>query len=94
MTYGKPTQACNKCISSITILKGKKTALASMLQPRMAVRYGTLVRYGTPQFLLGNTVRWYGAPFFLRYGYEMLVRYAFLEMVRVWYIGTLFEFAH
>ena len=27
------------------------------------VRYGTLVRYGMPQFLLRSTVRWYGTPF-------------------------------
>ena len=31
--------------------------------PRMAVRYDTLVRYGTSQFLLRSTVRWYGTPF-------------------------------
>ena len=39
----------------------------------MAVRYGTLVRYGTPQFLLRSTVHWYGTFFF---------------MVRVRYVGT------
>ena len=50
----------------------------------MAVRYGTLVWYGTPQFLLRSTVRffrngmstlrWYGTPFLQWYGYGMLVR--------------------
>ena len=30
---------------------------------RMAVRYGTLVRCGKPQFLLRTTVRWYGTLF-------------------------------
>ena len=30
----------------------------------MAVRYGTLVLYGTPQFLLRSTVPWYGTFFF------------------------------
>ena len=34
---------------------------------------------GTPQFLLKNTMRWYGTSFFV--------------MVRVRYVGTLFEFA-
>ena len=29
-----------------------------------AVRHSTLVRYGTPQFLLRSAVRWYGTPFF------------------------------
>ena len=40
----------------------------------MAVRYGTLVRYGTPQFLPRSTVRWYDTPFFV--------------MVRVRHVGT------
>ena len=35
------------------------------------------VRYGTPQFLLRSTARWYGTPFF--------------EKVGVRYVGTLFE---
>ena len=43
----------------------------------MAVRYGTVRRYGTPQFLPRSTVRWYDMPFFV--------------MVRVRYVGTLFE---
>ena len=42
----------------------------------MAVRYGTLVRYVTLQFLLRGTVRWYGTPFLEWYGYGTLVRYA------------------
>ena len=41
----------------------------------MAVRYGTLVRYVTLQFLLRGTVRWYGTPFLEWYGYGTLVRY-------------------
>ena len=45
-----------------------------MAPARMAVRYGTLVRYGTPQFLLRSRVRWYGTFFFV--------------MVRVRYFGT------
>ena len=31
--------------------------------PRMAVQYGTLVRYSTPQFLLRSTVHWCGTLF-------------------------------
>ena len=42
----------------------------------MTVRYGTLVRYVTLQFLLRGTVRWYGTPFLEWYGYGTLVRYA------------------
>ena len=42
----------------------------------MAVRYGTLVRYVTLQFLLRGTIRWYGTPFLEWYGYGTLVRYA------------------
>ena len=39
------------------------------------------VRYGTPQFLLRSTVRWYGTPFLQWYGYGMLVPL-------VTYVGT------
>ena len=46
------------------------------------------VRYGTPQFLLRSTVRWYGTPFFAM----ARVRYAFFATVRLRYVGTLFEF--
>ena len=55
------------------------------------------VRYGTPQFLLKSTVRWYGTPFFVkvqvRYAFfvKVRVRYAFFVKVRVRYVGTLFE---
>ena len=35
------------------------------------------VRYGTPQFLLRSTVRWYGTPFFVK--------------VRVRNVSTVFE---
>ena len=34
-------------------------------------QYGTVRKYGTPQFLLRRTVRWYGTPFFVM----VLVRY-------------------
>ena len=37
-------------------------------------RYGTLVPYGTPQFLLRSTVRWSGTPLLEWYGYGSLVR--------------------
>ena len=49
------------------------------------------VRYGTPQFLRRDTVRWYGTLFLWWYGYGTLVRYAFFVMVRVRYVGTWFE---
>ena len=42
----------------------------------------TVRRYGTPQFLLRSTERWYG----------MLLRYAFFVMGRVGYVSTVFEF--
>ena len=41
----------------------------------MATRYGTLVRYGTPQFLIRSAVHWYGMPFLKWYEYGTLVRY-------------------
>ena len=50
---------------------------------------GSTVRY-TPQFLRRGTVRWYGTLFFGD-GTGTLVRYAFFVMVRVRYVGTLFE---
>ena len=46
----------------------------------MAVRYGTLVQYRTPRFLLRGTVR-----FFCNGTVRLFV------MVRVRYVGTLFE---
>ena len=49
------------------------------------------VRYGTPQFFLRSTVRWYGTFSLQWYWYGTLVRYAFLVNVRVGYVGTLFE---
>ena len=51
---------------------------------------GLAVRYGTPQFLLRSTVRWYGTPFLYWYGYDTLLRYASTAMVRVRCVGTLF----
>ena len=45
----------------------------------------------TPHFLLRSTVRWYGTLFLQWYGYGTLVRYAVVVMVRVRYVGTLFE---
>ena len=55
------------------------------MQPRMAVRYGT------PHFLQRSTVRWYGTLFLQWYGYGTLARYAFVVLVRVRYVGSLFE---
>ena len=55
----------------------------------MAVWYGTLVCYGTPQFLQRGTVHWYGTLFLRWYG--MLVWYVVFVMVQVRYVGTLFE---
>ena len=49
------------------------------------------VRYGTPQFLRRDTIRWYGMLFLWWYGYGTLVRYAIFVMVRVRYVGTWFE---
>ena len=46
----------------------------------MAVWYGTLVCYGTPQFLQRGTVHWYGTLFF--------------AMVRVRYVGMVCRFCN
>ena len=51
----------------------------------MAVRHGTLVRYGTLQFLPRSTVH------FFCNGTGTLIRYALFEKVRVRYVGTMFE---
>ena len=40
------------------------------------LQYGKVRRYGTPQFLLRSSVRWYDTPFLFCYGYGTLVRYA------------------
>ena len=45
-------------------------------------QYGTVHRYGMPQFLLRSTLRWYCTFFLKWYGYGRLVRYAFLIKVR------------
>ena len=51
----------------------------------MAVRYGAVRRYGTPQFLLRSTVR------LCCNGTDTLVQYALFVKVWVQYVGTLFE---
>ena len=69
----------------------QKRSLQLSVQPtlrflaRMAVRYGAVRRYGTPQFLLRSTVRLYCN------GTDTLVQYALFVKVRVQYVGTLFE---
>ena len=54
-------------------------------------QYDTLVRYGTPQFLLRSLIRWYGTLFLKWYKHGTLVWYAFFVKVRARYVGTLFE---
>ena len=39
----------------------------------MAVRYGMVCKYGTPQFLLRSMVCWYGTAFLEWFGYGTLV---------------------
>ena len=56
----------------------------------MAVRYNTVHWYGPSQFLLRSTVRLFSKVT----GTGTFVRYAFLVMVRVRYVGTLFEFVY
>ena len=59
--------------------------------PLVTSKVCSTVRYVTPQFLRRGTVRWYGTFFLRWYGYGTLVRYVFFVMVRVRYVGTLFE---
>ena len=59
----------------------KWTPSSDLWQPRMAVRYGT------PQFLLRSTVRWYGTPYLYWYRYGTLYGTRYLY----WYgYGTLY----
>ena len=50
------------------------------------------VRYGTPQFLLRSTVRWYGTFCCSGTGTVRWYGTPFLRKVRVRYVATLFEF--
>ena len=48
----------------------------------MAVRYGPVRWYGTPQFLRRGTVRWYGTLFFV------MVRVRCVDAIRIFCNGT------
>ena len=76
---------CQKLISNIVVpayvyVTPYYWCIQCQFCSRMTVRYGALVRYGTPRFLLRSTVRWYGTPFF--------------GMLRVRYVGTVHIFCN
>ena len=58
----------------------KSVQVASSL--KKGWQYGTVRKYGTPQFLLKSSVCWYGTPFLKWYGYGTLQNLKYGTLVR------------